>query len=132
MYFCSGVMPYVVFYSACDRSFGAPRAKQDTQSLHNKSSVEFQNEADDTDAKARALRGKWCHRGLLKLYLFKSNYKYGAPTHSITRNTTIDASVVWHLINGMLTRLSYTERESETWEHCLIFEYTWHRNDDIT
>lgn len=46
---------------------------QDTQSHYNKSSVEFQNEADDTDAKACTLRGKWCHRSLLKLYLFKSN-----------------------------------------------------------
>lgn len=56
MSFCTVVMLLWVFYRACDRSYRVPCAKQDTQSHHNKSFVEFQNEADDTDAKARTQR----------------------------------------------------------------------------
>lgn len=58
--------------------------------------------------------GKWYHRSLLKPYLFKSNWMYGAPTHSITQkyHQRCFHGLTSTRINGALTRVPYAERDS--------------------
>lgn len=56
---------------------------------------------------------KWCHRGLLKACLFKSNWMYCASTHSITQkyHQRCFHSLTSTRINGALTRVLCPERE---------------------
>lgn len=111
-------MLVLVFYRACDRHYRVSCNVQPQMKPCDPTTISHLLNSKTrlmTLMPKHALRdGKWYHRSLLKPYLFKSNWMYGAPTHSIIQkyHQRCFHDLTSTRINGALTRVPNAERES--------------------
>lgn len=114
---CPVIMPVWVFYTACDRHYRESCNVQPPMKPCDLTTISHLLNSKTrlmTLMLKHALRdGKWCHLSMLKPYLFKSIWMYGALTHSITQKYHQRCCHVLTSmrINGALIRVPYAEKE---------------------